>query len=136
MQKDFKNWIKLKETLHNKLHKPPYFKEREIWWCSVGENIGYEINGKNNLFNRPVLIVRKLDKYSFLGVPLTSNRKEGSWYVFITHGDKISTAVVSQLRHLDYRRLDKRMATLDESDFSKVLSSLLDFIGKNKPLQK
>lgn len=130
--KDFSNWIRLKEKLHGSNHKPPYFKEREIWWCSVGENIGNEINGKDILFNRPVLIVRKLDKYSFLGVPLTSSEKIGSWYVSITHGENKSTAVVSQIRHLDYKRLDKKMATLDEVDFGRVILVLSAFITKKK----
>lgn len=136
MLKNFLNWIKLKERLHCGNHKPPYFKDREIWWCSIGENVGNEINGKNSLFSRPVLIIRKLDRYSFLGVPLTTNKKTGSWYVRITHGNNKSTAVISQIRNFDYRRLDKMMATLDEKDFSKVLKALISFLSKNKPLPK
>lgn len=132
MEKDFDNWIKLKERLHRNEHKPPFFKEREIWWCSIGENIGSEMNGKDVLFSRPVIIVRKLDKYSFLGVPLTSNEKIGSWYVSVTHGANKSTAVVSQIRRFDYRRLDKIMATLDEADFDKVISALASFINNKK----
>lgn len=132
MFKDFSNWIKLKEKLHKSTHQSPYFKEREIWWCSIGENIGNEINGKNEHFSRPILVVRKLDKYSFLGIPLTSNKKVGSWYVSITHGKNTSTAVVSQIRHFDYKRLDKIMATLDEADFDRVMLALSAFIIKKK----
>ncbi|MBI2631303.1 type II toxin-antitoxin system PemK/MazF family toxin [Candidatus Nomurabacteria bacterium] len=128
MEKDFPRWIKLKEKLHYSNHKPPYFKEREIWWCSVGENVGAEMNGKNLFFRRPLLVIKKLDRYSFLGIPLTGKSKEGSWYVEITHGENKSTAVVSQLRHLDYRRLDKKMATLDETDFDRVVEALVSFI--------
>ncbi len=130
MIKYFTNWIKIKELLHNSGHKPPYFKEREIWWCSIGENVGTEINGKSNYFRRPILIVKKLDRYSFLAVPLTTNDKKGTWYVQITHNNNKSTVVVSQIRHFDYRRLDKKMVTLDEADFDKVLHALIDFIGK------
>ena len=27
----------------------PAIKEGEIWWCAMGENIGVEINGKNEI---------------------------------------------------------------------------------------
>lgn len=128
--KKFKKWFGLKEKLHNQNHKPPFFKESEIWWCSVGENIGNEMNGKNNYFRRPVLIIRKLDKYSFLAVPLTSKTKIGSWYVGITHNGIKNTAVISQIRHFDYKRLDKKLATLDKKDFDLVIDSCLSFLKK------
>ena len=88
--KEFLAWIGIKQKLDDSNHKPPYFKEREIWWASIGENIGTEMNGKNSYFRRPVLIVRKLDTYSFVCVPLTSKQKEGSWYVPITHDNRMS----------------------------------------------
>ena len=38
------------------------FKERDIFWVSIGQNIGYEQNGKSDIFSRPVLIlVLKMD---------------------------------------------------------------------------
>ncbi len=128
MSKNFSGWIKIKEKLDQGSHQPPYFKEREIWWCSVGENVGSEMNGKNEFFRRPILVIRKLDRYSFLGIPLTSKIKKGTWYVTITHGGNKNTVVVSQMRHFDYRRLDKRMGTLDEADFENVVLALVLFI--------
>lgn len=130
--KRFVDWIRLKEKLNSSQHIPPYFKEREIWWCALGENVGFEMNGKHEHFRRPVLILRKLDKFSFLAVPLTSKNKKGTWYVDITHGDQLSTAVISQIRHLDYRRLDKRMATLDSQDFGRVREACVAFIERRR----
>src|SRR4030095_356373 len=46
MQKDFPGWHRQKEQLHAQ-HQTPTFQEREIWWCSVGVNIGHEMDGKN-----------------------------------------------------------------------------------------
>jgi hypothetical protein len=46
MQKDFPGWHYHKERLHAQ-HHTPTFQEREIWWCSVGVNIGHEMDGKN-----------------------------------------------------------------------------------------
>jgi hypothetical protein len=56
MQKDFPGWHRQKEQLHAQ-HHTPTFQEREIWWCSVGVNIGHEMDGKNQFYNRPVLMV-------------------------------------------------------------------------------
>ena len=72
MNKDFDNWGVVKKRL-NCIRNLRTFNEREIWWCSVGLNIGYEIYGKNELFNRPVLIIKKFSSSIFLGLPLTSN---------------------------------------------------------------
>ena len=44
MEKDFDNWNTRKKDLHAK-KRYPTFKEREVWWCYVGTNIGHEIDG-------------------------------------------------------------------------------------------
>ncbi len=80
VEKRFDEWIDVKETLHN-LQKVPKINEGDIWWCGMGENIGVEINGKNVAFSRPVFIFKKLSHFGFLGIPLTSKRHEGYWYV-------------------------------------------------------
>ncbi len=63
--KDFDGWIDLKKLLSSK--NPPTFQEREIWWCSIGINVGFEIDGKNDKYLRPVLIFRKFNKNIFFG---------------------------------------------------------------------
>ena len=78
--KDFKGWIVIKEGIHNK-KVVRSINEGDIWWCKIGENVGNEICGKGKDFLRPVLIVNKLCKYNFIGVPLTSKKHVGSWYV-------------------------------------------------------
>ena len=54
----FFEWIGLKEKLHRSDHKPPFVSERDVWWASLGENIGSEVNGKSDRFSRPVLVLR------------------------------------------------------------------------------
>lgn len=61
--------MKQKDTIH-------LFNEREIWWCSIGENIGFEGDGKNDMFERPVLILKKYNAEVFFGAPLTTSTKE------------------------------------------------------------
>ena len=57
MLKRFLEWIGLKEKLHHTEHQPPLFKEGEVWWCYIGENVGVEVNGKGKQFTRPALIL-------------------------------------------------------------------------------
>ena len=65
MIKKFLEWIRLKERLHINNYEPPLFKEGEVWWCYIGENIGNEINGKSRKFTRPIFIFKKYDRYTF-----------------------------------------------------------------------
>ncbi len=78
MGKDFEKWNLLQKQIETNL--PPFFHEREIWWCSLGANIGVEEDGKNELFERPVLILRKFNKEMCWGLPLTTRKKEGPFY--------------------------------------------------------
>ena len=56
------------------------FKEREVWWCALGLNIGKESYGKGNAFRRPVLILKKLSSETSIVLPITSQKKTGSWF--------------------------------------------------------
>lgn len=46
MQKAFDDWNELKKKLDQNWRQP-YVHHREVWWCSLGQNIGAEIDGKN-----------------------------------------------------------------------------------------
>lgn len=118
--KRFLEWIGLKEKLHNTDYNPPFFREGEIWWCYVGENVGVEANGKSEKFTRPVFVFKKYDKYSFLGLPLTTKAKTGSWYVSVNFSGKSQTVVLSQSRVFDYRRFKEKMGELEEIETERV----------------
>ncbi len=57
-RKCFGDWIDLKSKLHY-MGVSHEFREGDVWWCAVGENVGIEINGKNQEFSRPVLVLKK-----------------------------------------------------------------------------
>jgi mRNA interferase MazF len=121
MNKNFDDWIILKENIHEKSQKPRFFKERQIWWCALGENIGTETNGKSEFFSRPVLIYKKLSQNTFVGLSMTSKDKSGSWYVPITQHKKETKVVLSQIRVMDEKRLYKLMGELDDKDWQRVV---------------
>ena len=41
----FLEWIGLKQKLHQGTQSPPLVPAGDIWWASVGENVGSENNG-------------------------------------------------------------------------------------------
>src|SRR3989338_1250468 len=118
--KRFLEWIGLKEWLDSTEHQPPLFREGEIWWCYLGENVGIEANGKGNKFTRPAFVLTKYDRYSFLGLPLTTKLKRGSWYAPIGFSGVKQVIVLSQGRVFDYRRLKEKMGELDEREAESV----------------
>ena len=53
MDKDFDKWNTEKKTVDAKVvNRELFFYAREIWWCSAGLNIGVEVNGKHENFER------------------------------------------------------------------------------------
>ncbi len=49
MKKDFGKWHE-KKTRVNEAEDTALFHEREVWWCTLGANIGYEQDGSSELF--------------------------------------------------------------------------------------
>jgi mRNA interferase MazF len=118
--KDFDNWNKKKKETHNQEDRL-YFRDGEIWWVKLGINIGYETDGKSSDFTRPVLILKKYNKYSFLAVPLTSKTKLGLYYFPIGEVDgKEAVGILSQLRNIDSLRLVNKVGVLAEEVLKEI----------------
>lgn len=100
---------------------------------SCGENIGVEINGKSKSYTRPVLVYRKFNRESFLGIPLTSQRHIGSWYVPFKFQGKDSYAVLCQVRCFDTKRLHRRYGEIDEMDMHKIADGFVNLYNKKFP---
>lgn len=102
--KDFDKWHPFKKKLDAK-QSLPNFSPRDIWWCSVGINVGFEIYGKSQIFSRPVLIIRKFGPQTFLGAPLTTSEKPGYYRVPYMLEQKSGFVLLDQIRTYDARRL-------------------------------
>ncbi len=124
MENTFSEWADKKQQIDSRNIKPPFFKEGEIWWCSVGKNIGVEIGGKGSLFARPVLILKKLSSTVFIGIPLTTKIKQGTWFYTFFHKDKYITANLSQIRMFDYKRLVNRHSEIESEVFHRLKERL------------
>ena len=123
--KKFLEWIGLKEKIHNNNSVPPLFNDGEIWWCAVGENVGIEINGKGEAFSRPVYIYKKLSRDGFLGIPLSTILRKGSWYVEISFQEQKIMANLAQCKVLSFKRMYEKMGALDEKDIKKIKNGFL-----------
>jgi mRNA-degrading endonuclease toxin of MazEF toxin-antitoxin module len=121
-------WNEVKKELDN-LDNKVFFKEREIFWMSIGENIGFEQNGKGEIFSRPVLIVKKFSKNIFYGIPLSSKIKEGSFFYTFTFQSKQSNALLVQGRLFDSKRLENKMGMIDKDEFKRLKIKLRELLN-------
>ena len=118
-EKHFNEWMGVKERLHFGARLPRIL-DGEVWWCSCSENVGVEINGKSARFTRPVLVMQKLSSFSFMGVPLTSQVKTGTWYAEFEFLGKREFAAVCQARVMSVSRLHSKLGRVPESDLDAV----------------
>jgi mRNA interferase MazF len=125
--KNFADWFKIKPRL-DILPQRPLFQEREVWNCHFGVNVGFELDGKHNAFIRPVLIFKKLTHNTFLGIPLTSKLKNGSWYVKSTVQRKEGRYVISQIKMIDSKRLYNKIERIPDEEFTNLKQKFIEFI--------
>ncbi len=123
MDQDYDDWNIIKKELSKKEEKF-FFKEGDIWWVSLGKNLGTESYGKGEIFRRPVLIIKKLNSNSCIVLPLTSKNKSGTWFTEITFQNEVKTVLLYQIKMINTKRFQRRLGVLDDNDFKKVKEKL------------
>lgn len=113
-------WFGVKRRLRESTREEAVVNERDIWWISFGENIGFEINGKSHDFSRPGIVYKKLSRQIFLVIPTTTQPKNGSWYVSLHHDGMDMRACLQQIRVIDYRRLHTKLGTVDKTEADRI----------------
>lgn len=129
MIKRFLEWIHIKEKLHNNNPNFSFISEGDIWWASIGDNIGQEINGKGKEFTRPVYIYHTLDKNFCLIIPTSTKIKIGSWFVSVTQKDQIVSLCLHQIRVIDCRRLKSKICDVNDLDKLRIYYTFLTLYG-------
>lgn len=124
---EFFVWTKDKIKHHFKKieKKKVYFREKEIWWVALGKNVGLEINGKHDLFERPVLIIKKYNQHTCFVLPLTTQIKEPlPWYQIVIDFDLKRSAInITQGRVISSRRLLRKEAVSDREVYNKIVKA-------------
>lgn len=119
-KKSLLRWAGIKYNIHS-LRRKRTMHSGELWWVICGENIGSEINGKGDMYLRPVLIYRKLSQAVFMGIPLSAQLwHQGEWFVHFKFHNKEQIAVLSQARVYSMSRLHRRIGALHKGDMHKI----------------
>lgn len=128
-QKNFDGWNCLKKKIDKEnVQRDLYFYEREVWWCTLGVNIGIESDGKNENFERPVLIIKKFNGEMIWVLPLTSKEKIGEFFHRIDHDSGISWVNLSQIKTISTKRLLRKIGMISEKEFSEVSEKIGGYI--------
>lgn len=115
-EKNFDAWNQIKKSIHAR-NSYAYAHPREVWWCCLGLNVGVEIDGKNENFERPVIIMKAYNKEMLLVLPLTSREKHDKFHHKIETDQKISWVKLTQPRMISSKRLLRKVDILGEEEF-------------------
>src|ERR1035437_6176144 len=127
-KKDHDGWDKYSRKLEDSKNIP-FFKEREVWWVSVGVNIGYEEDGKGEEYSRPTLVLKKLGKYTFIGIPLSTSKRIGRLYYHFRFTKEIeSAALLGHIRSFDSKRLIKKYGSVNREIFDIIRKAAKDLL--------
>lgn len=127
----FDLWNLQKQRVHNRVSV--FCNIREIWWCILGLNIGSEQNGKNDIFERPVLIIKVFSKEICRIIPLTSSIKNDEHHLHITYGETEGSLILSQMKTISTKRLFRKMCRLDDGQFNLTILKIKNSLDVGIP---
>jgi mRNA interferase MazF len=120
MRKDFDGWNETKKRTDSR-RGAPFYHEREVWWCTLGVNVGSEENGSGEEYRRPALILKGLSIETCLIVPLTTSAKDHPLRVAVgLIGGKEARAIRSQMRVIHTKRLVWKIEYLEIDTFEQI----------------
>ena len=132
MQDNYDKWNKIKKDI-NEEKKYRNFKEKEIFYLKMGENIGFEQNGKGQNFVRPIVIIKKFNKDMFFAIPLSSKIKDGVFYHKFdfkkNNNTSVNIALLSQMKLYSSKRLLNKIGMVKQSDFLQIKLKLKKLIN-------
>jgi mRNA interferase MazF len=125
--KDFDKWNEKKKIIDQKeISDQTFFNEREVWWGSLGLNVGYEQDGKNDDFERPLLIVKKFNRSIVWVVPLTTIAKNNKFHYKLRKSG--SFVILSQIRLMSTKRFLRLVETINENEFKEIIIKIKNFL--------
>ncbi|MFA5021351.1 MAG: type II toxin-antitoxin system PemK/MazF family toxin [Patescibacteria group bacterium] len=123
----FVSWTKLKIKEHIK-EREFYFYEKQVWWASLGQNIGREQNGKNSNFERPILVFKKFNEDTLWAISASSKIKIGKYYEIFHLGEKEFSLNLSQLRLISSKRLLRLSGEISKKEYDKIKERVRELI--------
>lgn len=128
--KNHDGWNVLKKTLDRQTSpRTVYFHKREVWYCSIGHNVGFEEDGKGEDYSRPVVIIKRCGANLFIGIPLTSQVKTEKYYFGTGNvNGRSATAMIAQIRLFSSKRLINKIDTISMPVFTALKKAARNFI--------
>jgi mRNA interferase MazF len=124
----FVEWTKLKVQIHFSEIKA-FPVKGEVWWASLGQNIGVEINGKNSDFERPVVVIKVFNNQGMLVAPISSKAKDDQYTIkFRNSESKINSINMSQIKSISSKRFLRKIGELDDETFEKLRKLYHSFV--------
>ena len=128
MTKDFDAWNIEKKKIQDKSQNR-FYHPREIWWCSLGLNVGFEQDGTSDEYQRPILVIRAFSSHVCLVLPLTTSIKKNKYHVSIGIIDnREAFAIISQVRLVDTKRFTNRLGRVDKDIFENIRKAVRSLI--------
>ena len=130
----FDEWNEVKKDIH-KSERKLSIKTREIFWANIGQNIGFEQNGKGKNFARPIIVVKKLTKDLFLGIPTTTTLREDNDYFhkfkYTTYNNEVLnvSALILQVKVFSIKRLMNKIGMIHKEDFNLIIEKSKNLFG-------
>ena len=123
--KNFDLWNAKKKILDERILPDDFFfLEGEVWWASLGINIGHEIDGKNELFERPILVFKKQGEDMLMVLPITSKLKSGREFYTIKYHSENNTVLLDQPRTISSKRLLRLIFRITNSEFVSIQNKI------------
>jgi len=126
MEKDFDKWNNQKRVIHN-LGENKFYHPRDIWWCRIGLNVGFEQDGKDIDFERPVLVLKALGKICLIA-PLTTSPQKHEYRIPVGSIEgKKAVVILSQIKVVDTKRFSEKIGVLNKEIFSNIQKHIRNF---------
>jgi mRNA interferase MazF len=123
VNKNFDDWNEVKKKVER--NKRIEIREGSVWMCSFGLNIGYEINGKHEQYERPALIIKSFGIGGGIVLPLTSKDKKGKYVVPL---NDISNINLTQIRYLDSKRFRRFLFEIKNAYLNEIKNKFKDIL--------
>lgn len=127
MIKNFNAWNEKKKKLDIG-ERLAEFHEREVWWCSIGINIGSEQHSQTKDFSRPVLVIRKFTRDIFWGIPLTTKIKPLHFRKCLIIDGVENDILILQMRVYDRKRLVRKITIVSKQEFAELTKLIRDLL--------
>jgi mRNA interferase MazF len=125
--KRFDEWTEVKKKIE-KEERIISLRKGDIRWCSIGVNVGMEIDGKGAGFTRPVLVLRVIGSHLALVAPLSTKIKTIPGYIAFDFQGKTLSVCANQIKMISQKRIYERQGKMSNNKFLALREEIFKFL--------